>query len=436
MARRKFTREFKISAVGLVLILATAMGGCTTSASGQPPSSSRDSRSCGFYNATKVDLARVAFTYQRGERIARISAGYVSPGNSKLTNPAFDSIPEKGTVHWQTRDKKMHQQEIPVAARVPGGEQFAGTIWFIYENEGWVVKTITKEEATQRAKTGRYSRPDVPGTSADIAPDSPPESWLRSIQTPDRPALSGNKYAPYLYALYNTTDQPISDIQADIFLDRIPGYPMVKLWNKSSVKPQEALAVAWNSRELARLAHVKITWEDDQRQAHHQQLSLADQIKDWEHFSGIIWLVATDKGWEVRTRSFESGRERAKAGQANPALPDLAAGPRAANDASTAVPSVAKGTTRPKGRYLWAYYNATTRPISRIELRNKRDAWMSFPPLQPKQAISGGWAGAIVKSRGWPAAEVHAASLVPSLKITPAITSGSNALPLSFRHFC
>ena len=33
----------------------------------------------------------------------------------------------------------------------------------------------------------------------------------------------------------------------------------------------------------------------------------------------------------------------------------------------------------------------------------------------------------------WMEPEVQAASLTPSLKITPAITSGSNALPLSFR---
>jgi hypothetical protein len=31
------------------------------------------------------------------------------------------------------------------------------------------------------------------------------------------------------------------------------------------------------------------------------------------------------------------------------------------------------------------------------------------------------------------AATVQAASFVPSLKITPAMTSGSNVLPLSFR---
>ena len=35
----------------------------------------------------------------------------------------------------------------------------------------------------------------------------------------------------------------------------------------------------------------------------------------------------------------------------------------------------------------------------------------------------------------WMAAEAQAASFVPSLKITPAITSGSNTLPLSFRQW-
>ena len=43
--------------------------------------------------------------------------------------------------------------------------------------------------------------------------------------------------------------------------------------------------------------------------------------------------------------------------------------------------------------------------------------------------------GAIVTSRGWPADEDHAATFIPSLKITPATTSASNALPLSLRHF-
>jgi DNA invertase Pin-like site-specific DNA recombinase len=38
----------------------------------------------------------------------------------------------------------------------------------------------------------------------------------------------------------------------------------------------------------------------------------------------------------------------------------------------------------------------------------------------------------IPKSSGWPR-QPQAASFVPSLKITPAITSGSNALPFSFR---
>jgi hypothetical protein len=33
----------------------------------------------------------------------------------------------------------------------------------------------------------------------------------------------------------------------------------------------------------------------------------------------------------------------------------------------------------------------------------------------------------------WMKSEAQAASFVPSLKITPAITSGSNVLPLSFR---
>ena len=35
----------------------------------------------------------------------------------------------------------------------------------------------------------------------------------------------------------------------------------------------------------------------------------------------------------------------------------------------------------------------------------------------------------------WMKAEFQAASLVPSLKMTPAITSGSNVLPLSFRQW-
>jgi len=37
--------------------------------------------------------------------------------------------------------------------------------------------------------------------------------------------------------------------------------------------------------------------------------------------------------------------------------------------------------------------------------------------------------------KSWMSAESQAASLVPSLKITPAITAGSNVLPLSFRQW-
>jgi hypothetical protein len=37
--------------------------------------------------------------------------------------------------------------------------------------------------------------------------------------------------------------------------------------------------------------------------------------------------------------------------------------------------------------------------------------------------------------KSWTTAEAQAASFIPSMKITPAITSGSNTLPLSYRQW-
>jgi hypothetical protein len=69
----------------------------------------------------------------------------------------------------------------------------------------------------------------------------------------------------------------------------------------------------------------------------------------------------------------------------------------------------------------WEVTNESQSPltISRFNINAEFDA-----PI--------GYARDIPKSSGWPR-QPQAASFVPSLKITPAITSGSNALPFSFR---
>lgn len=365
-------------------------GGCAAHAS--PSSASGESRACGFYNATNIDLASVAFMYAKGERTIRFSAGYLSPHTTKVTHPAFGSIPGNGVVHWRTPDKKMHQQEVQVAAHVPGKEQFSGTIYFVFEDNEWVVKTMSKEESDQRARTGRYSRPDVPGTGPDIPADLPPEPWLRSIQTPDRPAGSDQKYDPYLFAFLNATDHPISEVKGDVFLNTIPGSPIMWIRHTSTLQAGEAIADHWHSWALEHLTHVKITWQDANGDRHHQQFPLASQIIDAKNFSGIVWLVFSDSGWVVRTRSFQSGRERAKAGRGDAALPDLIALSKAGEGSAVTSRPTTEPVQHPAGRYAWAYYNATTRPIHQIELRNGRDAWASFQTIPPKQSMRGSWA--------------------------------------------